>query len=902
MSHVPIIKYATATPETPGELALTSHGTGPSSEINANASRPGTSLGTSATPGPRARSCVTCRTRKVRCDKTSPCSNCRRARIPCVFPSSDKPPRWARRLERIANNAKAEQEAGSDVSQVMDRLRNLEGLVKELSSQLEQAHSAANTNSHGSPSANSPGSSSHDHDADNHTISLPITNSSNLSKQFGRLVLGDAGQSHYVSNGFWSRVNDELDGLKMETEGLASGDYDSSEDEDSLSKTPSTQELDRTPSQRHAFLFGHNLSSHGPNIREFHPPLSQIPFIVDVFYRNVNLLTQVVHMPTLNKMVQSLQDSGPSILTPANEALMFAIYYSAITSMEEEDVVANLGPSKSELNLKYRLGLEYALAKADFLNVPDIVLIQAFAIFLCLARRYDSPRFVYMMTGLVIRMALALGLHRDGSHFPHLTPFEAEMRRRLWWHICLLDVRASEDQGMDLTITPGSFDTRQPLNINNDDIDPETKEMPKEREGITDMTFSLMTSTQCEVTREMMAVSLKNGTPQIDVQDRLLNEYYGRLEKAYLQYSSAEGNVTYWVVVVIAGLVMAKMSLIVYFPLLFSPQSEYASDEMRNRLFIAAIEVAEYNHALNAEQACRQWRWIYQTYTHWYAVVYLLIEVTRRPWSPLVERAWVALHSNWLIPTRSNTDKNLRFWFPLRKLMAKARRHREAEIERLRSDPQAARQLETEDRGATQPSSSGPFPGPDSAETFRERWRQLVTVSQSLGDYTQTVAQLTRGVLVPPSITYSAETNGPGFGSIPSYDSSASVPQPGFAYPQSRLPQGSGFFPPNISSGSFSEPNFGFQQNPHNEAVPGTLSAGPACGLSSASMDLGPGFGAWLWADADPSVDVFADMDLEAVDLNLDLDGEVDWNNWVASANGMNWTGDSADGNQRYQS
>ncbi|KAI0099458.1 fungal-specific transcription factor domain-containing protein [Daldinia grandis] len=894
MSHVPTIKYATATPESSGGLASAGLGAGPSPEINANASRPGTSLGTSATFGPKPRSCVTCRTRKVRCDKTSPCSNCRRARIPCVFPSSDKPPRWARRLERIANNAKAEQEAGPGVSQVMDRLRNLEGLVKELSSQLEQAHSAANASSHGSPSANSPGSSSHDHDADRHKASPLVTSASNLSQQFGRLVLGEAGQSHYVSSGFWSHVNDELDSLKMETQGLASGDYDSSEDEDSLSKTPSTQELDRTPSQRHAFLFGHNISSHGPNIHEFHPPLSQIPFIVNTFYQNVNILTQVVHMPTLNKMVQSLQDSGPSILTPANEALMFAIYYSAITSMEEEDVAANLGSSKSELNLKYRLGLEYALAKADFLNVPDVVLIQAFAIFLCLARRYDSPRFVYMMTGLVIRMALALGLHRDGSRFPHLTPFETEMRRRLWWHVCLLDVRASEDQGMDLTITPGSFDTRQPLNINNDDIDPEMKEMPKEREGITDMTFSLMTSSQCEVTREMMAVSSKDGVPQVDLQDRLLNEYYGRLEKRYLQYSSAEGNVTYWVVVVIARLVMAKMSLIVYFPVLFSAQNEHASDEMRNRLFLAAIEVAEYNHTLNGEQACRQWRWIYQTYTHWYAVVYLLIEATRRPWSPIVERAWVALHSSWLIPARSSTHSNLRFWVPLRKLMAKARGHRDAEVERLRSNPPAARQLETEDRGAAQPGSSGPFPGPDSAETFRERWRQLVAVPQSLGDHAQTVARLSRGILVPPSAPYSTKTTGPGFGSIPSYDPGASASQPGFAYSQSRFSQGSGAFPPDIPGGSFSEPDFGLQQNSHNTAALGTPPAGSAYGSSSlASMDLGPGFGAWLWADADPSVDVFADMDLEAVDLSVDLDGEVDWNDWVASANGMNWQGDS---------
>ncbi|KAI8957854.1 fungal-specific transcription factor domain-containing protein [Daldinia sp. FL1419] len=879
------------TPEASGALASTGLGTGPSSEINANTSRSGRSPVTSTTPGPKPRSCVTCRTRKVRCDKTSPCSNCRRARIPCVFPSSDKPPRWARRLERIANNAKAEQEAGSAVSQVMDRLRSLEGLVKELSSQLEQAHSTTNTSSHGSSSANSPGSSGNDHDSDRRDASPPITNISGLSKQFGRLVLGDAGRSHYVSNGFWSRVNDELDSLKTEVEGLTDGDYGSSEDEGTSNRTLSTQELDRTPSQRHAFLFRHNLDFHGPDIREFHPPPSQIPFLVDVFYQNVNILTQVVHMPTLNTIVQSLQDGGPSNLTPAHEALMLAIYYASITSMEEEDVAANLGSCKSELNLKYRLGLEHALAKADFLNVPDIVLVQAFAIFLCLARRHDSPRFVYMMTGLVIRMALALGLHRDGSRFPNLSPFEIEMRRRLWWHVCLLDVRASEDQGMDLTITPGSFDTRQPLNINNEDIHPDTKETPKEREGITDMTFSLVTSSQCEVTREMMAVSLKDGVPQVDVQDRLLNEYYGRLEKTYLKYSSAEGNITYWVVIVIARLVMAKMSLIVYFPVLFSPESEQASGEMRNRLFRAAIEVAEYNHTLNSEQACRQWRWIYQTYTHWYAVVYLLIEVTRRPWSPMVERAWVALHSAWLIPPRSRTDRNVHFWVPLRKLMTKARWHREAEVERLRRDPQAAGILKTEDWGIAQPSSSGPFPGPNSSETFRERWRKLVTLPQNTGDYSRTVVQLSRGVIVPPSITYSAGHNEPDFSSAPSYGLSTLAIQPGYAYPHPMQPQG-GMVPiPNISSANFPRHNTGALHSPRDPAVLGAQQANPAHGSSAAPMGLGSGFGAWLWADADPSLDVFANMDLEVVDSNADLEDEIDWNKWVASANGMDWSG-----------
>lgn len=301
--------------------------------------------------------------------------------------------------------------------------------------------------------------------------------------------------------------------------------------------------------------------------------------------------------------------------------------------------MTNFGRTKSELNLKYRIGLEHALAKADFLNVPDLVLVQAFSIFIALARRHDSPRFVWMMTGLAIRMGQALGLQRDGVHFKHLTPFEVEMRRRLWWTLHVLDVRASEDQGTDFTIALGSFDTKLPLNINDADIEPESTEAPAEREGMTDSTFALVTFEVSNVARKMMAQSAKDGAPDIEEQGRLVEEIYQKVDRRYLQYSVEPGNVTHWVAVMVARLVMAKMTLLVYLPILFSSTNEHFSDRVKNKLLVAATECAEYNHALNAEKACRHWRWVYQTYTHWYAVVYLLIECSRRPWSPIIERA-----------------------------------------------------------------------------------------------------------------------------------------------------------------------------------------------------------------------------------------------------------------------
>lgn len=193
-------------------------GSGLASEKNASSSASPTPTAIAA---PKLRSCILCRSRKVRCDKLSPCSNCRRANIACVLPSNDRPPRWARRLDRVTKAApplKSSQDADSEardsrVGHVMDRLRNLESLVKELSGQLEQANAAASSTAGSSSSVNSPESSAYERDENRQTSTSSTAGTTNVQKQFGRLVLQDPKQSRYISSGFWSRVNDEVCGL-----------------------------------------------------------------------------------------------------------------------------------------------------------------------------------------------------------------------------------------------------------------------------------------------------------------------------------------------------------------------------------------------------------------------------------------------------------------------------------------------------------------------------------------------------------------------------------------------------------------------------------------------------------------------------------------------------------------
>ena len=92
----------------------------------------------------------------------------------------------------------------------MERLQNLESLVKELSVQLEQANATATSAAGGSSGLNSPGNSSHDRDTDHQMDSSPNMTAGNVQKLFGRMVLQDTNRSRYVSSGFWSRVNDEV--------------------------------------------------------------------------------------------------------------------------------------------------------------------------------------------------------------------------------------------------------------------------------------------------------------------------------------------------------------------------------------------------------------------------------------------------------------------------------------------------------------------------------------------------------------------------------------------------------------------------------------------------------------------------------------------------------------------
>ncbi|SPJ72796.1 uncharacterized protein FTOL_02525 [Fusarium torulosum] len=708
-------------------------------------------------PALNPRSCVTCRRRKVRCDKQMPCSNCRRAQIPCVFPAPGRAPRQPRRKDP---NAPTKNSSQREI-ELMKRLRKLEGIVEELSGQIEVESGGKDPSSASSPEAahtgqnisfetSAPNPQRHLSNASSHHGNMGMVGDSprgsdatsehseaarkNMHKKFGRLVLNDTGGSRrYVSHGFWSKLNDELDLIREETQRLTDEDFDDSEEE-----TPDSSPAAALTANHNAFIFGYRTAD--VDLENQWPLPSHIPFLWSVYQDNVEPLLKVLHIPTMEPIFRDARKDRKQ-LSPANEALVWAIYYAAIMSLEPEEVQANLGINKRDVLVQYRFAVEQALAKANFLNSLDTTIIQAFLIFLFVVKGQDQSRFCWSLTGLVAHLAQGMGLHRDGSHFG-LSPFETEMRRRLWWTLLLLDLRSADDLGTDLIIQEFNYDTQMPSNINDTDIKPDSAESPEPREGHSDCALALIRFEIAGFGRRLLRLSsasmsfCPNGmayeNTSLADRERMLIDVYERVEHKFLKHVTDDADPMYWVAASIARIIMAKMTLVIYQPALFpgSDSEGTLSEEARERAYLAAIEITEYNHILNSDSRCKQFKWLFKGYTNWSAMAYFLIASCRRPWTPLVERGWEALHGYdghpALLPRTADLTAVV---MPIRKLYVRAQRHRAAEITRLRSNPEEARRLEFEERN--NPSYQTRFgQAADGAvnkmEEIRNNWKSLV--------------------------------------------------------------------------------------------------------------------------------------------------------------------------------
>ena len=93
----------------------------------------------------------------------------------------------------------------------------------------------------------------------------------------------------------------------------------------------------------------------------------------------------------------------------------------------------------------------------------------------------DRDVNAWMIMGVGARLAMRMGYHRDPRHFPSISPFEGEMRRRAFMIVETFDLLLSSQAGLPAVIHEDEYDTQPPSNLFDTDFDEDSNVLPPSR-------------------------------------------------------------------------------------------------------------------------------------------------------------------------------------------------------------------------------------------------------------------------------------------------------------------------------------------------------------------------------------------------------------------------------------
>ncbi|KAJ5319789.1 hypothetical protein PENANT_c026G05062 [Penicillium antarcticum] len=485
--------------------------------------------------------------------------------------------------------------------------------------------------------------------------------------ELGRLEVKE-GEIRYMENSFWVTLSDEVSGMKDILD--ACPDYES--DTASLENGPSISDGGQ------AYVYSFN--SIVCNLAAFYPTPDRILLLWQIFVDQVDPIIRMLHKPTMQAQVIKAKDHAIEMSKP-NEALLFAIYFASITSMNEKQCRDVLQEGKASSLRRYRFAVEQSLARAEFLSSHNLVTLQALFFSHTCQRNHDDSRLVWTLTATAIRIAQSLGIHRDGSNL-ELTTFDTEMRRRVWWQICILDVRTAENHGSDQDIAQQIFDTRLPSNIDDEALVPGCLDLPLLRTGITEMSLSLMRYEIINVIWQLrsqskacaIAYDAEYSHSVVQEIDRITDDCSKKLESQILQYCDMHVPF-HWLITTVARMMLAKMWINVHHRFQLAGTGNDYKEHGRDRIFSMSLTIVETCLLLEREQSIQQWRWAFRNYVPWQALTFILSELCVRKQGDITDRAWKAVRGAFLEWADCAAEKGHdTIWLRMKKLLAKAQR------------------------------------------------------------------------------------------------------------------------------------------------------------------------------------------------------------------------------------
>lgn len=213
-------------------------------------------------------------------------------------------------------------------------------------------------------------------------------------------------------------------------------------------------------------------------LQEYLPPRTYCDRLVKIYCQHFERTMRVIHLPKFMREYEqywtsSNRESVNPFLVPQLTAMMAMAYHMDKGGRPNEDHAHRAylkGPAVDlvqgwidELSRKQRTEL-------PTLQVDILVLLTK-------SLRGLHPEKLWSSTGALVRSAMVMGLHIDPSKVSGFSPFQAEMRRRLWATTLEVDLQACVATTFPLVL-PEINPSQLPSNLNDADFNEDTTTLP----------------------------------------------------------------------------------------------------------------------------------------------------------------------------------------------------------------------------------------------------------------------------------------------------------------------------------------------------------------------------------------------------------------------------------------
>ncbi|KAK5095810.1 hypothetical protein LTS08_007946 [Lithohypha guttulata] len=209
------------------------------------------------------------------------------------------------------------------------------------------------------------------------------------------------------------------------------------------------------------------------------PEKSYADRLLHHYLDTVETTYRIVHVPTLLKDYEaywrSPKDTNPGFVV---QLLVAMSMMGCIVPGGEEGFVGR-SSAKRELASHWINVCNYWLECQSQKHVSLLIYQLHIQLFLSKALNCIKVKRFWTDSGALVRRFMAAGLHREPTLLCNrVNTFDCEMRRRLWYTALEIDLQVTLDRGMTPTIGSMDWDTNPPSNIDDEDLNTNASALP----------------------------------------------------------------------------------------------------------------------------------------------------------------------------------------------------------------------------------------------------------------------------------------------------------------------------------------------------------------------------------------------------------------------------------------